>query len=146
MQTVIIIRHGSDSYLTEYKNLAKTQSASVVLYLLEPTMNSGYQNLLVVRRYDIGDPPKPKVMDIKVTKKWEDNNNSAGKRPNSININLYANEELYTTATMTGDMKANEWSYTFTEIPETINKKEIQYYVEEEVPDGYIMTQQNIYE
>ena len=132
------------TYETEYDQYIEDYEYNVTIYYFEPT-SSGNQNLILVTRGEI-EVYTPEYINITVTKEWKDNNNSAGKRPSNITINLYANGEIYDTKIMTGSSTEDKWEDTFENIPETIDKKEVQYSVEEVVPEGYTMTQQNKYE
>ncbi len=73
--------------------------------------------------------------EITVTKQWNDNNNQDGKRPTSVEVELYKN------GTATGETKTlsgNAWTATFTNLPVYENGEKITYTVKEvNVPDGY---------
>lgn len=87
----------------------------------------------------IADVPMT-TTSVTVTKIWNDNNNQAGKRPTSIVINLLANDEKYTTKTLTADDKtsANEWSGVFSNLPKyDAQGKEIVYTVTEDAVADY---------
>ncbi len=92
--------------------------------------------------------PDAELIDIPVTKIWNDNNNKDGNRPKSITVNLYANGVLNDTHTIT---EADGWKYTFKDKERTDENGElIEYTVKEEtvewytsVVNGYAIT--NIY-
>ena len=64
-------------------------------------------------------------IDINVTKIWEDNNNRAGHRPDSITFQLYQDDEEYgEPVELEGDMQASQWTYTFNNLPEYKNATE----------------------
>ncbi|MDQ8817479.1 Cna B-type domain-containing protein, partial [Streptococcus ruminantium] len=73
---------------------------------------------------------------LTVTKVWKDNNNQDGKRPGSIQVQLYANgEKLGEPVTLTAD---NKWTHTWTGLDKKANQKDIVYTVKEvSVVDGY---------
>lgn len=52
---------------------------------------------------------------IYVVKRWDDNNNSAGGRPDSITVELLRDGKVISTAKLNKD---NGWSYTFTKLPD----------------------------
>ncbi len=82
---------------------------------------------------------------IKVTKKWDDDNNRDGKRPTAVEITLLANGEPVKVRDEKGDLvpldpvlvtskdkSANTWTYTFRSLPKVdANGKTITYTVEE---------------
>ena len=79
----------------------------------------------------------PEMTDISVTKVWEDNNNKAGVRPASIQVQLYADE------TPQGDSvelnEENSWKYTWKDLDKYADGTEISYRVDEVgETDGYL--------
>lgn len=72
--------------------------------------------------------------EIKVKKVWNDNNDSKKIRPKNIKVNLYANGKIIKTVTLN---KANNWSYTFKDLPVYFEGKKIKYYVDEKRITGY---------
>ncbi|MBS5646153.1 MAG: Cna B-type domain-containing protein [Lachnospiraceae bacterium] len=79
----------------------------------------------------------PETTDISVTKVWDDNNNKAGVRPASIQVQLYADE------TPQGDSvelnEENSWKYTWKDLDKYADGTEISYRVDEVgETDGYL--------
>ena len=78
---------------------------------------------------------------ISVEKFWNDNDNKAGARPTSIDVQLYADGvAVGGVVTLSAD---NNWFHTWPELPKNVNetgvKREIKYSVNEtEIPEGYI--------
>ena len=79
---------------------------------------------------------------VTVNKRWEDDNNSDGKRPASIHVDLLANETVKNAVTMKPDQEGS-WTYTWDQLPYADVNAEgipfINYTVNEVVPDGYTM-------
>ena len=70
------------------------------------------------------------------SKVWDDNNNQDGIRPAEIKVQLYANGTPVGNETVLNE--DNAWTYTFTELPQFENSKEIEYTVKEiNIPNGY---------
>ena len=67
-------------------------------------------------------------------KTWDDNNDAAGKRPESITINLLANGEKTQSKTVTAK---DDWKYTFTDLPTTMYGEKVNYTISEEPVAGY---------
>ncbi len=66
--------------------------------------------------YEVSSVPKiedskPDEISIYVVKKWDDKNNAAKKRPDSINIELLNGSTVVSTAKLS---ESNGWSHTFT--------------------------------
>ncbi|MDQ8821409.1 Cna B-type domain-containing protein, partial [Streptococcus ruminantium] len=78
----------------------------------------------------------PETTQVSGTKTWNDNNDQDGKRPQSITVNLLADGKVVQSQEVTA---ANNWKYTFTDLPKYANGKEIVYTVSEEKVDGYEM-------
>lgn len=79
--------------------------------------------------------------EIKVTKKWSDDDDRDGLRPDSITLNLYRNGELYQTGTLAS---SEGWYYTFRNLPTgyadfNLEEKFVPYTytIEEVTVDGY---------
>ncbi len=74
---------------------------------------------------------------VTVNKVWNDNNNVNGKRPESIVVKVTGNGQTYTQEINAIDNEtegnANEWTYTFTDLPKyDANGQEIVYIASEE--------------
>ena len=93
-------------------------------------------------------------INIPVTKVWNDNDNRAGKRPESLTLVLKreVSDNTYVEvarATINGidnqGANSNEWAYTFTGISKyDENNDEIKYIVEEIVPNFYTSTVESV--
>ena len=69
--------------------------------------------------------------DVTVTKVWDDNDNSASKRPESIKLLLKNGTEIVGEQEVAGE--TTKWEYTFTGLPKyDENGQEIKYTVDEE--------------
>ena len=73
--------------------------------------------------------------DLKVTKTWLDKNNKSNKRPDFINVNVFANGNLFTQITLTKD---NNWMFILSNLDKYKDGKEIIYTLEELKVNGYI--------
>lgn len=67
-------------------------------------------------------------------KTWDDQNDLAQGRPESIRIRLYANGKEIDSKIVT---KADEWSWEFTKLPKYANGEEIVYAISEDQVVGY---------
>lgn len=74
-------------------------------------------------------------INIPVEKVWEDNNDQDGKRPNSVTVTLYANNQ--STGKSLTLSKANGWKGTFENLDEFKDGEKINYTVEEAPVSGY---------
>ena len=79
----------------------------------------------------------PETTDISVTKVWEDNNNKAGVRPASIQVQLYADETQQGNPVELNE--ENSWKYTWKDLDKYADGTEISYRVDEVgETDGYL--------
>ena len=79
----------------------------------------------------------PELIDIDVTKVWDDEDDKDQIRPESITVKLLADGEEIDSVKIT---EAEEWKHTFTELPKYKEGEvgvEIEYTVEEEEIEGY---------
>lgn len=77
---------------------------------------------------------QPEVHDLTVTKTWDDNNDAAGNRPESVAVRLYQNGKAVEGAEPVELSAANGWSYTWTDLPIAGGEYSV---VEDEV-EGYV--------
>ena len=83
----------------------------------------------------------PDETEVNVRKVWVDSNDAAGKRPESITVQLYADGQAAGAAVKLD--ASNNWSYSWTKLAKNANEagltREIKYTVAEtEIPEGYI--------
>ena len=115
--------------LPEYKD-----GKAVVYTVKETTEINGYTSN--VDGFTITNTHVPETTSVTVTKVWEDGDNQDGIRPESVEVQLYANGEAYgDPVEVTAD---NGWQYTWMNLPENANGEAIVYTVAEiNVPEGY---------
>ncbi|MCD8087779.1 MAG: Cna B-type domain-containing protein, partial [Oscillospiraceae bacterium] len=75
------------------------------------------------------------VVDVTVTKDWDDAENQDGIRPESITVVLVENGE--TTDTTVTLSEENNWTASFEDLPQYANSKEIEYTIQEVAVTGY---------
>lgn len=78
--------------------------------------------------YNITNSYTPKKTSLTVNKVWKDGNNADKLRPESVEVELYANGEKVDSATLN---EKNNWTYIFNEIDMNENGKKIEYTVKE---------------
>lgn len=83
-----------------------------------------------------------KKTSLTVNKVWNDSKNKTGKRPTSIQVQLYANDKKSGDPVTIKPNKDGDWTYTFQNLDEVDeNGKTISYKTEEvNVPEGYAST------
>ena len=134
-QTAIL--NDANDWRYTFENLDVNSNGKEIKYTVkELTEVEGYTTTYSKDGLTITNTHTPEVRDITVNKVWDDANNQDGKRPESIIVTLYANGEEKATEELTAD----NWSYTFKDLPKYENGKEITYTVSESTVDGYTLT------
>ena len=107
-QTVINDLPIYDTNGNKIKYTVKELDTNSLFYNVENSVITSAENkITITNKYD---RPQEKI-DIEIKKTWNDNNNQAGKRPDSITCNLYGNETLVKTI----ELNANDnWSEEIT--------------------------------
>ena len=99
------------------------------------TYENKEDKFIITNKYEIEET------SIKVTKKWEDNNNQDGFRPKKLEVTLLADGEVVKLKDKDGKVtdavavlsEDNDWTYTFENLPKTKDGKDIEYTVEEAI-------------
>lgn len=96
-----------------------------------------YDGMNVTNRYRESGGEEEKI-NITITKKWEDNDNKAKKRPTTITVNLKNGESIVGTVVLS---ESNNWTDTIKNLPlKDAQGKEIDYKVDEVSVPGYTTT------
>ena len=93
---------------------------------------------VVTDAFELTNTYEPQLTTVAGTKIWNDDNNAAGKRPGSIEVNLYADGKLVQSKKVYGDENDAKWSFSFEGLrlngaPDT----PIRYTVDEQYVAGY---------
>lgn len=76
------------------------------------------------------------ITTINGTKTWDDNNNQAGNRPNSITVNLLADGKKVAYQVVKADQNG-KWLYAFKDMPKFNNGRVIVYSITEDTVKNY---------
>ena len=122
----------ADNWSYTFTDLPKYADGTEIVYTVTEEAVDGYTS--EIDGYNIKNSHTPETTEISGTKTWNDENNKDGKRPTSIHVNLLANGSKVAEKDVT---EADNWSYTFAELPKYADGTEIVYTVTEEAVDGY---------
>lgn len=114
-----------------FKGLAKYEAGKEITYTVTEEYVENYTSELtgdVENGYIVTNTHIPETIDIAGTKKWDDNENQDGKRPESITVRLMANGKEVGRKTVT---EADGWAWTFTDVPKFAAGTDITYTVSE---------------
>lgn len=125
-QVVTADEEGNWSY--EFTGLPKYEAGEEITYTVTEDTVEDYTP--AVDGHDIINSYTPEERSVTVTKTWDDANNQDGKRPESIEVQLYANGDEYGESVVLSD--ENDWTHTWTKLAvhEPVGN-EIEYTVKE---------------
>ncbi|MCW6667479.1 Cna B-type domain-containing protein, partial [Aerococcaceae bacterium NML190938] len=86
------------------------------------------------KQFTLTNSHTPEVIEVSGKKTWEDANNQDGKRPSNITVHLIADGTTIDTKVVT---EADNWTYSFTNLPKYKAGKAIQYTIDEAVVADY---------
>ena len=126
-----------DNWTYTFDNLPKYANGEKITYrvdeILDNNVSKNYEK--EINGNNITNKHTPEVISKTVTKVWNDDNNRDGIRSEFIKVILKADGEKVKETTLN---EANNWTYTFNNLPKYKNKGTIiKYAVEEIKVDGY---------
>jgi len=122
-----------------FTDLSKYENNRQITYTIEEVSVEGYETSItgnMATGYTITNTriSENVQIDIPVTKRWVDNNNVDGLRPESITVKLYADgKDTGETLTLGPD----NWTGTFTNLNKYENGRQIAYTIQEVIGDKY---------
>ncbi len=146
--TILELNEGNN-WTGIFKDLPKYEvdSSPVIWGIKEVNAGDGYTSVITAdgqTGFVVTNTHTPETVEIKGQKTWNDANNQDGKRPESITVNLFANNEKIDSKTVTA---ADEWKWSFENLPKYYNKGTLVSYTfsEEIATEGYVaeITQPN---
>lgn len=144
-----IVKEGANGDWTwSFENLPKYKNGQEIRYTITEDAVEGYKAKVDDNSYNVTNTHIPATVDINVAKSWNDDGDRDGKRPDSVEIQLYRtltkddSAEEYDVAvdgkTLTLD-ESNDWKGTFTDLPANEKGVPIQYTVKEsKVSEDYV--------
>lgn len=122
----------ADGWKYSFTNLPKYANGQVVNYTIDEDAVADYTKQ--IDNYDLTNTHTPETTRVAGTKTWHDANNQDGKRPDSITINLLANDKKVDSVKVSAK---DDWKYAFTNLPKYAAGALIQYRVTEDAVAGY---------
>ncbi|EOV2483505.1 Cna B-type domain-containing protein [Enterococcus hirae] len=117
----------ADGWKYEFTNLPKYENGQEIVYTITEDQVPDYNT--AINGFDITNSYTPGKTSVSVTKAWNDQNNQDGLRPNSVQVQLYADgKEVGSPVEL---MEANQWRHTWNDLPEKANGQTIKYTVKE---------------
>ena len=118
-----------------FTDLPKYAAGKEISYSVTEDAVTDY--ITVYEGLDITNTHTPGETSVTVTKAWNDSENQDGKRPNSVKVQLYADDKPEGEAVELSE--SNKWTYTWSKLAAKKAGKDITYTVKEtsELPEGY---------
>ncbi|MBJ8326359.1 Cna B-type domain-containing protein [Streptococcus pacificus] len=134
-QTVTVNETSNWAY--EFTNLPEFKDGQKVVYTVTENKVDNYT--VAIDGYNITNSYQPGKTSVTVSKTWDDANNQDGIRPDSIKVQLYANDQkIGDEVTLTA---TDNWTYTWSDLDEKSAGQTIVYTVKEVGKvDGYTVS------
>ncbi|MDO5100439.1 MAG: Cna B-type domain-containing protein, partial [Eubacteriales bacterium] len=120
-----------------FSGLPKFKAGKEIKYTVTENTVEGYTT--EINGFNIKNSYKPGMTSVTVTKRWDDSDNKDKIRPTSIKVQLYADGKK-----VGGEVvlkAADQWTYTWKELPAMKDGKTIKYTVKEvSKVDGYTVS------
>ncbi|MDE7248588.1 MAG: Cna B-type domain-containing protein, partial [Lachnospiraceae bacterium] len=124
----------ADGWKWSFTNLDKYKDGKEIVYTITEDRVLDYST--EVNGYDVINTYTPDYTQISVTKVWDDNDDQDGIRPDSIMVQLY--DGLFKKGEAVELNEGNNWSYTWSNLPDSRFGLKINYSVKEVgTVDGY---------
>ena len=120
----------------EFTDLDEYSGGEKVKYTVEEVAVEGYKT--EVNGYNITNTHEVEKINVTATKTWSDYDNQYNTRPQSITVQLYADDKVSGDPVTITAAEDGTWTYTWSELDRYAGGKEITYTVDElEVPNIY---------
>ncbi len=133
--------NAEDAWTYTFTDLPKYRDGGIEIeYAIEEVTVDDYDSAITgdaASGFTITNTHTPEVTTISGMKTWVDNDNAYNSRPDSIMIALYANNKVVEAVSVTA---ADDWSWTFEDMPVYADGQEIAYHIVENAVDEYDTT------
>lgn len=134
--------NSGNNWQHEFANVPRMDAdGHAITYSVREDLSNGYTYGVEWKDGETGSDPQvgvvtnsrePEKTKISGLKTWDDANDAAGRRPDSVKIDLYKNGEKFKSKTVRADDNGN-WSYTFDNLDKYYDEgKLVQYEVKED--------------
>ena len=116
-----------DNWSWSFTNLPKYENGKAINYTI--TENAVPDYTTEINGYNVTNTYKPGMTSVSVTKNWDDAGDQDGKRPESIQVQLYADGEARGESVVLN--AENNWNYSWTGLDINSEGKAVEYTVKE---------------
>lgn len=136
-----VVLNPGNNWTDSFTELDAYQNGQQIAYTVEEVTVSGYTAVVTGDAgtgFTVTNTHESERTNISVTKLWDDQNNKAGSRPQTITIRLLADgKDTGKTLTLSAD---NKWQGSFTDLEQYQDGKKIVYTIFEDPVNGYTTT------
>ena len=132
-----LVLNAENNWTGSFTDLDAYDAGQAILYTVNEVAVNGYQSAIngdAETGFAITNTHIPETIRVCGSKTWDDADNQDGKRPEAITIRLYANGAEVMKKTVTD---ADNWTWSFDDLPKNENGKEIQYTISEDAVADY---------
>jgi predicted metal-binding protein len=124
----------ADKWSYTFDNVAKYENGKEINYSITEDAVENYST--TYEGYNVTNSYTPGKVSVTVSKSWDDEDDQDAIRPDNVFVELYANGKAveHQTLTLNAD---NQWTASFTNLPEYDGGRTITYTVKEVSVDGY---------
>ncbi|MDK1726905.1 Cna B-type domain-containing protein [Dellaglioa algida] len=116
-----------DDWRYSFKDMPKYENGKAIEYTISEDSVSGYTSK--IDGTDLINSYTPGKVAVQVTKKWEDQNNQDGVRPDKVRVQLYADGKPQGNGVELNE--ANHWVHHWTDLNEKAKGMKVSYDVKE---------------
>jgi len=135
---VSVVLNESNNWKGNFTNLPVYKDGVPIVYTVREDRIDGYDEPVisgVAGNWTVTNTHVPEVTEVSVVKVWNDSDNQDGIRNASVTVVLLADGKMINSTVLNA---ANNWKFTFTDLPARKNGALINYTVAEtDVPTGY---------
>ena len=129
--------NAGNNWTDSFTDLDEHSNGRKIAYTIEEATVEGYTSEITGDSqigFIITNTHTPEVTEVSGSKTWKDNDDQDGARPESITINLLVDGHIKESKIVTA---ADNWSWSFTDLPKFSNGSEISYSITEDAVTDY---------
>ena len=123
-----------------FEDLPQSKNGTPIYYTIREVSVPGYYVKIsgdVANGFVVVNSTTPELIDLKVTKVWDDRDNEKEIRPETVDIRLFADGVYQKTLRLSA---VKNWTGAFHDLPKYADGREIVYTVQEKEIEGYVAT------
>ncbi|SEA25549.1 hypothetical protein SAMN02745687_02291, partial [Lachnospiraceae bacterium NK3A20] len=132
-----VILNEANNWSDSFTDLAEKKAGAAIAYTVTEDKVAGYDVTITgdaKTGFTVTNTHETETTSISGAKTWDDNDNQDGARPDSITIRVLANGKEVATKEVTA---ADNWAWTFKDLPKYENGEAITYTITEDAIEGY---------